>query len=145
MASAKGFDLERFVTAQAPVYAAALSELRSGLKRSHWMWYVFPQIRGLGSSPTSMRYAIGSLDEARAYLEHPVLGKRLIECAHAVLAVEGRTVSQIFGYPDDLKLCSSMTLFEQAAGPSSVFARVLDKTCGGRRDERTLELLKPRG
>jgi uncharacterized protein (DUF1810 family) len=142
VASAKPFDLERFVSAQAAVYAGALAEIRSGRKRTHWIWFIFPQIEGLGYSSTSRHYAIRSLDEARAYLAHPVLGPRLAECAEAVLAVEGRTASEIFAYPDDLKLRSSMTLFELVAEPGSVFTRVLDKYFQGRRDERTLQLAR---
>lgn len=141
MASESPFDLERFVSAQAPVYATALGELRSGRKRTHWIWFIFPQIAGLGRSSTSMHYAIRSLDEARAYLGHPVLGPRLIECAQALLAVQGRSAAEIFAYPDDLKLCSSMTLFEKAAQPGSVFGRVLDRYFEGRRDDLTLRLL----
>jgi len=106
------------------------------------MWFIFPQFAGLGRSPTSQYYAIGSLEEARSYLAHPVLGARLRECAEAALAVEGRTAEQIFGYPDDLKLRSSMTLFIRVAEPGSVFDRVLDRYFGGAPDGRTLELLK---
>jgi uncharacterized protein (DUF1810 family) len=106
------------------------------------MWFIFPQIEGLGHSATTMHYAIKSIDEARAYLNHPVLGPRLRECAEAVLAVEGRTASEIFQYPDDLKLRSSMTLFAAVAEPGSVFVRVLDKYFAGKQDERTLQLLK---
>jgi uncharacterized protein (DUF1810 family) len=135
------FNLERFVSAQAGAYAAALAELRGGRKRTHWIWFIFPQVEGLGQSSTSMRYAIRGLDEARAYLGHPVLGPRLIECSEAVLGVEGRAASEILPYPDDLKLRSSMTLFELVAEPGSVFGRVLDKYFQGRRDERTLALL----
>src|SRR4051794_16808187 len=104
-------DLGRFVSAQADDYGQALAEVRAGRKRSHWMWYIFPQVEGLGSSPMSRRYSIRSLDEARAYLDHPVLGRRLIECAEAALGVEGRSASEIFGSPDDMKLRSSATLF----------------------------------
>ncbi len=136
------FDLERFLSAQAPVYGQALAELRRGQKRSHWMWFVFPQIEGLGHSSTSIHYAIKSLEEARAYLKHPVLGSRLRECAEAVYAVEGHTASDIFGFPDDLKLRSSMTLFAAVAEPESVFLRVLEKYFQGKQDERTLQLLK---
>jgi uncharacterized protein (DUF1810 family) len=133
-------DLERFVTAQEGVHGAALAELRAGRKRTHWMWFVFPQIAGLGSSPTARQYAISSLDEARAYLAHPVLGPRLREAAEALLGVEGRTASAILGYPDDLKLRSSMTLFARAAGGPSVFQQVLDRYYDGP-DPRTLALL----
>jgi uncharacterized protein (DUF1810 family) len=134
--------LNRFLEAQEGVYPQALAELRAGRKRSHWMWFVFPQIAGLGSSPTAQRYAITSLDEARAYAEHPVLGARLRECAEALLAVDG-TAADIFGYPDDLKLRSSMTLFARAADDPAVFQAVLDKYYDGP-DNRTLELLPPR-
>jgi uncharacterized protein (DUF1810 family) len=133
-------DLERFVTAQEGVYDTALAELRAGRKRTHWMWFVFPQIAGLGSSSTAERYAIRSLDEARAYLAHPVLGPRLHEAAAAMLAVEGRTASEILGFPDDLKLRSSMTLFAQAADEPGVFQQVLDRYYDGT-DPRTLALL----
>src|SRR3954447_17701261 len=127
MASPDSFDLERFVTAQAPVFSAVLDELKAGRKRSHWMWFVFPQLRGLGHSPTAEFYGLRSLDEARAYLAHPVLGPRLILCTETVLAVEGRSLQAIFGSPDDLKFCSSMTVFTLAAGEvGSVFERALD-------------------
>ena len=109
------FNLQRFVDAQAPVYAAVVRELAAGEKRSHWMWFVFPQIAGLGFSPTSVFYAIGSLDEAKAYLAHPVLGPRLLDCARLVLASQGRTARQIFGAVDETKFRSSMTLFARAA------------------------------
>ncbi len=135
------FDLARFVTAQEGVYDAALAELRSGRKRTHWMWFVFPQIDGLGHSPISKHYAIKSLAEARAYLDHPVLGPRLRECAEALLAVDGRSASEIFGYPDDLKLKSSMTLFARVAEPGSAFDRVLAQFFGGEEDTGTLRLL----
>ena len=136
------FHLARFVSAQEGVYATALSELRSGRKRTHWMWFIFPQVAGLGYSPNSRFYAIGSLEEARLYLEHPVLGARLQECAEAVLAVEGRSAREIMGSPDDVKLQSSMTLFAHVAGPGSVFARMLDKYFGGRQDAETPRRLK---
>ncbi len=141
MSSADPFDLERFVSAQSGSYARALNEIRAGRKRSHWIWFVFPQIRGLGLSPTSQHYGISGIDEARAYISHPVLGPRLAECAEALLALKGRTASAIMPYPDDLKLRSSMTLFERVAGPGSVFSRVLEEYYQGHRDERTLELL----
>lgn len=143
MAAKDPFELDRFVSAQDPVYPQVLAELRTGRKRTHWIWFIFPQIAGLGFSSTSVHYAIRSLEEARAYLQHPLLGPRLNECAEAVLAVQERTAQQIMPYPDDLKLCSSMTLFECAAGPGSVFSRVLDRYYQGRRDGRTLELLRP--
>ncbi|MCM8768383.1 MAG: DUF1810 domain-containing protein [Candidatus Omnitrophica bacterium] len=133
--------LERFVEAQAGTYRQALDEIRSGCKRSHWMWFIFPQMKGLGHSSTANYYAIQSLDEAREYLAHPVLGKRLKECAEALMALENLTVSEIFGYPDDLKLRSSMTLFSLAAGPGSVFEKVLEKYFNGQKDSLTLNLL----
>jgi uncharacterized protein (DUF1810 family) len=133
-------DLSRFVSAQAAVYPEALAELKEGRKRTHWMWFVFPQIAGLGVSPTARRYAIRSLDEARAYLAHPVLGPRLEECARAVLGVDGKTAEDIFGYPDDLKLRSSMTLFARAADDPGVFQAVLDRYYDGP-DPKTLDLL----
>jgi uncharacterized protein (DUF1810 family) len=136
------FNLERFTDAQAGVYDRALSELRSGRKRTHWMWFIFPQIAGLGYSGMSKHYAIRNIEEAREYLNHPVLGPRLQECAEAVLAVEGRTISEIFGYPDDLKLRSSMTLFACVAHPGSVFGRVLEKFFQGKKDARTLQLVE---
>jgi uncharacterized protein (DUF1810 family) len=142
LATSTPFALDRFVSAQASVYSQALAEIRRGQKRTHWIWFIFPQIAGLGHSSTSMHYAIESLEEARAYLKHPLLGPRLIECAEAVLAVEGRTASEIFPYPDDLKLRSSMTLFAAVAGPESVFVRVLEKYFQGKHDERTLQLSK---
>ena len=132
------FDLSRFTSAQAGVYDQALAELKAGRKRSHWMWFVFPQIAGLGSSPTARRYAIASLEEARAYLADPVLGPRLIESATALLAVEGRTAEEILGYPDDLKLRSSMTLFARAAPQTKVFQEVLDRYYDGKPDPQTL-------
>lgn len=138
------FDLQRFLTAQEGVYEAALAELRGGRKRTHWMWFVFPQFLGLGSSPTTRHFAIKSLEEARAYLDHSVLGTRLRECADALLAVSGSSASDIFGYPDDLKLHSSMTLFEMASPPGSVFSRVLDQYFGGERDGATLRLVNSR-
>jgi uncharacterized protein (DUF1810 family) len=138
-------NLARFVDAQHPDYARALAEIRSGRKRSHWMWYIFPQMAGLGQSPTSMHFAIRSVDEAAAYLAHPVLGPRLIECAEAVLAIEGRTASEIFGSPDDLKLRSCATLFASVSPPGSPFERILDQYFGGERDERTVALLADAG
>jgi uncharacterized protein (DUF1810 family) len=135
------FNLRRFEDAQKGIYNDALAELRNGRKRTHWMWFVFPQIDGLGHSSTAKYYAIKSAEEARQYLNHPILGRRLLECAEAVLAIEERSASDIFGYPDELKLKSSMTLFASVADPHSVFARVLDKYFHGERDERTLKLL----
>lgn len=134
------YDLGRFLQAQDD-YEQALSEIASGRKRSHWMWYIFPQVDGLGFSSTARHYAIKSLDEARAYLDHPILGPRLLECAEAVVRVEGRSAHQIFGSPDDLKLRSSATLFACASPAGSVFDRLLAKYYQGRRDDRTLQLL----
>jgi uncharacterized protein (DUF1810 family) len=138
-------DLNRFVRAQADDYEQALVEIRAGRKRSHWMWYIFPQIAGLGFSPLSRRYAISSLDEARAYLDHPVLGRRLVECAEAALGVESRSAHEIFGSPDDLKLRSCATLFAAVTPPDSVFARLLDRFYEGERDGKTLQLLGTAG
>ena len=138
------FDLERFVRAQDSDYARALAEIVSGRKRSHWMWYVFPQFAGLGLSSTSQHYAIGSLDEARAYLAHPIVGPRLIECAEATLEVSGRSAHDIFGSPDDMKLRSSATLFARVSPDGSVFHRVLEKYFEGQPDQRTLDLLPHR-
>jgi uncharacterized protein (DUF1810 family) len=135
------YDLDRFVQAQAGSYDRALAEVRAGRKRSHWMWYIFPQLDGLGSSAMAERYAIQSLAEAEAYLRHPVLGPRLIACAEAALGVEGRSASDIFGSPDDLKLRSCATLFACVTPSGSVFDRLLAKYYGGVRDERTLQLL----
>jgi uncharacterized protein (DUF1810 family) len=134
-------DLGRFVQAQAGDYERALAEVRGGRKRSHWMWYIFPQYDGLGFSPTSRRYAIKSVAEARAYLSHPVLGPRLVECAEAALGVEGRSASEVFGSPDDLKLRSCATLFASVSPAGSVFERLLDKYFRGERDAQTLRLL----
>lgn len=136
------YDLGRFVRAQEHDYASALAEIRSGRKRSHWMWYVFPQFEGLGFSSTSRRYAIKSLAEAMAYLEHPVLGPRLVECCEAACAVEGRSATDVFGSPDDMKLRSCATLFAVVAPRGSVFERVLEKFYGGVRDEKTLGLVR---
>jgi uncharacterized protein (DUF1810 family) len=137
-------DLERFVQAQARSFADARAEVRAGEKRSHWMWYVFPQLDGLGSSFMAQTYAIGSEAEARAYLAHPVLGPRLREISAAVLQVQGRTARQIFGGIDELKLRSCMTLFAAVCPPDSVFEQVLAKYFGGVGDPRTLEILSSR-
>ena len=136
-----GFDLDRFVAAQATTFDAACAELRAGRKRSHWIWFIFPQMRGLGFSATAQHYGITSLDEARAYLAHPVLGARLDACTKLVLAIEGRTLHEIFGSPDDLKFRSSMTLFALASPEDRVFEEALVKFCDGRRDPATLRLL----
>ena len=134
-------DLSRFVKAQEEDYEQALSEIRSGRKRSHWMWYIFPQFDGLGFSSTSKRYAIKSVAEAEAYLNHPILGPRLVECAEAVVRVEGRSAFEIFGSPDDMKLRTCATLFACVMPPGSVFDRLLGKCFGDRRDGKTLRLL----
>jgi uncharacterized protein (DUF1810 family) len=136
------FDLQRFVHAQARDYDTAVGELKAGRKRSHWIWYVFPQIRGLGMSAMSQKYSISGLDEARAYSEHPVLGPRLRECTQVVLDIHGRTAEQIFPDPDDLKFRSCMTLFERAAADPSVFRAALAKYFGGEPDYATLEILE---
>ena len=137
------FDLERFVQAQdaGGTYDQALAELHRGRKSSHWMWFVFPQIAGLGSSPVARRYAIGSLDEARAYLEHPVLGPRLVDCCQAALATDTVRAEAILGSIDALKLRSSMTLFDRADPDEPVFGQVLDRFYAGRPDPATVELL----
>src|SRR5947199_6527792 len=135
-------DLGRFVEAQAGDYDRALAEIRGGRKRSHWMWYVFPQVEGLGFSSMSRRYSIKSADEARAYLDHPLLGRRLLECAEAALAVEGRSAREIFGSPDDMKLKSSATLFASVTASDSVFPRLLDKISTCARATMTLLLLR---
>jgi uncharacterized protein (DUF1810 family) len=134
-------DLQRFVDAQHPVYAQVLAELRAGRKASHWMWFIFPQLRGLGSSPMAQHYAIASLEEARAYLAHPLLGARLRECSALVAAVQGRSAHQIFGSPDDMKFRSSMTLFAHAADDAAVFVECLAKYYGGVEDAATLTRL----
>lgn len=135
------YDLSRFVRAQQDTFPRALAEIRSGKKRSHWMWYIFPQIDGLAFSSTSKFYAIKNLEEAKAYLDHPILGPRLLECAEAVVHVEGRSATEIFGSPDDLKLRSCATLFACALPPGSVFDRLLEQYYRGERDPKTLRLL----
>ena len=136
------YDLERYVRAQDPVFAQVCTELAAGRKQSHWMWFIFPQLRGLGTSPMAERYAIGSLAEAHAYLAHPLLGERLRRCTQLVNRVEGRTAQAIFGYPDYLKFSSSMTLFARAAaGASEPFDEALAKYFAGEADPLTRELL----
>lgn len=135
------YDLERFLKGQARNYESALREIREGCKRSHWMWYVFPQIQGLGFSSTAQYYAIRDIAEARAYLQHPVLRERLLEISNALLALDTHNASEVFGWPDDLKLRSSMTLFAEAEPDCTVFQQVLDKFYGGHKDERTLRIL----
>jgi len=144
-ASNDPFELRRFVEAQEGVYAQALAELKGGRKRSHWMWFVFPQFDGLGFSSTAKHYAIKSLDEARAYLAHPLLGPRLRECADALLTVEGRSATEILGSPDDLKLRSCATLFAQITPNDSPFAQLLRKYYQNQPDAKTLQLLKSAG
>jgi len=134
------YDLNRFIRAQDPIFVSVLAELRTGRKRTHWMWFIFPQIEGLGYSSTSRYYSIKSEAEARQYLNHPVLGARLVQCAEIILSLEGLSAEEIFGYPDVMKLQSSMTLFACAAEPESVFVRVLDKYFGGKRDQKTLAI-----
>lgn len=135
------FDLDRFVQAQDPVFDTALRELQAGRKQTHWMWFVFPQLRGLGRSPLAQHYGIENLDEARAYLGHAILGPRLKQCVEAVLGGSGRSLHEIFGSPDDIKFCSSMTLFGLASGGEKLFQQALEHYCGGRKDPATLELL----
>ena len=135
------FRLNRFLEAQAGVYESALAELRRGRKTGHWMWFIFPQIDGLGRSPAARFYAIKSPEEAKGYLSHPALGARLQQCSEALLDLEESSASEILGFPDDLKLRSSMTLFATIAGSDSVFSRVLGRFFGGQPDPRTLELL----
>jgi uncharacterized protein (DUF1810 family) len=136
------YDLQRFVDAQETTYHGALAEIRAGRKRSHWMWYVFPQFLGLGTSPMAARYAIRSEAEARAYVRHPLLGQRLSECAEAVLAINDRSAREIFGSPDDLKLRSCASLFAHVSPPGSVFELLLAKYYGSEPDPKTISLLK---
>jgi uncharacterized protein (DUF1810 family) len=135
------YNLDRFVQAQARDYEQALSELQAGRKRSHWMWYVFPQLDGLGSSATSRFYAIGGRGEAEAFLQHPVLGPRLLRCAEAALAIDGRSANDIFGSPDDMKLRSSATLFAAVSPAGSVFEKLLHKFFAGVPDAKTVHFL----
>ena len=141
MPNADPFDLARFLSAQDPVYEGVLTELRRGRKRSHWMWFIFPQIDGLGFSSTTRYFSIKSEPEARAYLAHAVLGPRLAQCVETILSLEARPAGQIFGPIDEMKLKSSMTLFAHVAGPDSAFVRVLARYFDGKADRRTLELL----
>jgi uncharacterized protein (DUF1810 family) len=134
------FELQRFVDAQAPVYQRVLAELRQGQKQSHWMWFIFPQLAGLGHSPMARRFSLASGEEAAAYLDHGVVGRRLRECTALVNAVEGKTIREILGSPDDLKFCSSMTLFASLS-PDPEFATAIARFYGGRRDPKTLQLL----
>jgi uncharacterized protein (DUF1810 family) len=136
------YALQRFVDAQDRVYDTVLAELRNGAKRSHWIWFVFPQLRGLGRSATAQHYGISSLEEARAYLAHPVLGPRLRDCTRLVAATDGRSVDEIFGWPDNLKVRSSMTLFSHATDDNGDFRAVLDKFYAGEDDPATVESLR---
>ena len=135
------YNLERFVDAQRTDYSIALAEIKGGKKRSHWMWYIFPQVLGLGYTSTSISYGIKNLDEATAYLNHPVLGQRLVEISNALLALETNDAKKIFGSPDHMKLRSSMTLFSLVPAADKVFQAVLDKFFDGKKDEKTLQLL----
>jgi uncharacterized protein (DUF1810 family) len=135
------YDLQRFVQAQQGEFDRALAEIQSGRKRSHWMWYILPQLDGLGFSATSKRYAIRDLAEAEAYLRHPVLGPRLIQISEALLALEGKSAHDVFGSPDDMKLRSCATLFARVSPPGSVFERLLERYFDGRADEATLRLI----
>jgi uncharacterized protein (DUF1810 family) len=136
------FKLSRFFEAQEADYTRALSEIQSGHKRTHWMWYIFPQLRGIGSSSTAQFYGIENADEAKAFLAHPILGPRLVGCANALLELQGRSAEEIFGYPDVLKLKSCATLFAHVSGHDSVFRRLLEKYYGGEPDKLTLQLLQ---
>jgi uncharacterized protein (DUF1810 family) len=135
------YDLQRFVNAQNSVFEQVCAELRQGRKRTHWMWFIFPQIKGLGSSPMAIEFAISSLQEAEAYVRHPILGPRLRECSRLVTLVEGRSIHQIFGHPDNLKFHSSMTLFASTTGENQIFKDALQKYFGGEPDRRTVERL----
>ena len=136
------FDLERFLKAQDSCYQTILTELRNGQKRTHWMWFIFPQITGLGRSPTAQYYAISGIEEARTYLDHPLLGTRLKECTQTVLGIQDRTLQEIFGNPDDWKFRSSMTLFEYTAPNEKIFSEALERYCEGKRDWKTLEIIE---
>jgi uncharacterized protein (DUF1810 family) len=135
------FDLQRFVDAQAPVYERVRTELRAGRKRTHWIWFVFPQLKGLGSSAMANRFGIGSLEEAVAYLRHPVLGPRLMESIELINALDGRSIEEILGFPDDVKFRSSLTLFLQAEPQNEVLVRALDRYFAGEPDQNTIDLL----
>ena len=143
MSETDPFNLQRFVDAQNRCYERVCRELRAGCKSSHWMWFIFPQWKGLGQSPTANFYAIASHLEAEAYLAHPILGPRLIACTALVNAVPGRTVDEIFGYPDNLKFRSSMTLFANVASPNALFRKALEKFFEGKPDQSTLDLMRP--
>jgi uncharacterized protein (DUF1810 family) len=140
MTTSDPYDMQRFVDAQRGVYAQAETELRAGRKESHWMWYIFPQIQGLGQSSMAQKYAISSLEEAKAYLDHPILGPRLRECTRLVTALESRSIEEVFGYPDNLKFHSSMTLFARA-DDNQIFKQALHKYFRSEFDSRTIEQL----
>lgn len=131
-------NLDRFVNAQSQCYSSVVEELNSGKKTTHWMWYIFPQIKGLGNSPRSQKYAIESLDEAKAYYSHHLLGERLLECSKILLSIEGKDISEILAYPDNIKLQSSMTLFIKASSCESIFQQVIEKYFNGQLDDKTL-------
>lgn len=135
------YNLQRFIIAQQPVIENVLAELQAGRKQSHWMWFIFPQVKGLGHSDMARKFAISSLEEAAAYLQHPILGKRLRECSRLVAAIEGRTIEQIFGYPDDMKFQSSMTLFSEATEDNEIFLQCLRKYFAGKIDSHTFAQL----
>lgn len=139
---AESFGLNRFQEAQREVYGDVIAELKNGSKKSHWMWFIFPQLRGLGTSSVANYFGIRSLAEANAYLKDPVLGSRLLECTHLVLALKGCVIEEVFGSPDYLKFCSSMTLFELVAGDEGCFAQALEQFYAGERDSRTLDLVR---
>jgi uncharacterized protein (DUF1810 family) len=145
MTSNDPYNLARFIEAQSRSIAQACKELQNGRKESHWMWFVFPQLRGLGHSAMANHYGISSLEEARAYLEHPILGSRLMHCTSLVLMIEGKTIGEIFEEPDDLKFCSSMTLFAEAGSDNKLFRQALDKYFGAEPDPRTIARLKGEG
>lgn len=136
------FNLQRFISAQAPLYPTVIAELEKGDKRTHWMWFIFPQVAGLGNSDMAQRYAISPLEEARAYLQHPGLGERLLECTSLMLQIDSKTAHQVLGSPDDQKLQSCMTLFSLADTAHPLFVQVLDKYYSGKKDHRTLALLQ---
>ncbi len=135
-------NINRFLSAQQDIYPHVINELQNGKKTSHWMWFIFPQIEGLGSSPTSIKYAIKNIEEAKEYLNHPILGKRLLECTNIIAQTENKTADEIFGYPDTMKLRSCLTLFNFIAPEQKVFADVLKKYFNGEEDEQTLSILQ---
>jgi len=136
------YSLDRFLSAQEDSYDTALSELANGYKRSHWMWYIFPQFEGLGHSSTAVYYSIKSIEEAKSYLNHPIMGARLIKCTETVVNLSGKSLNNIFGYPDNLKFCSSMTLFEYVSPKVSIFSQAIEQCCSGKREIHTLNLIE---